>query len=171
MATVAAYDLNPLILPGMAAIDKVATSRIEWLPVVTASPAMYEKRSRIAPTPWIFAKYIISQRLTWHQVTTGDISWQPSANHHKLRISGQNHHSHRSICAGREGLFYKSSIAKIKMIYREFTNMPFMTFTPLVYRTIIHILDSLWNLCHSVYLPSLWKSWRSIYIKSLRGKI
>lgn len=88
---------------------------------------MYEKRSRIAPTPWTFAKYIISQRLTWHQVKTSDNFQEIIRN---LEFMVRPGTSIRALCAGREGLFYKSSIGIIKMIYREFTDMPFTTSTP-----------------------------------------
>ena len=36
VATVATYVWNPLILPGLAAVSKVATRVLKWLPVVTA---------------------------------------------------------------------------------------------------------------------------------------
>ena len=61
MATVATFDLNSLILPDLTVSGEVATSRIKWLPVAAASPAMYKKGAGLLLLPRILQVYHITK--------------------------------------------------------------------------------------------------------------
>lgn len=85
-----------------------------------------KKGAGLLPLPGFLQVY----HITKIDVTSSDNKWQLSGIIRNFEFLVGPGTSIMALCAGREGLFYKSFIGIIKMIYREFTDMPFTTITP-----------------------------------------